>query len=64
MRSQKHTKTPLFMWDFLSENWAEITLAVITLAGTVTALTETKADDKWLDVLKRILNAIILGRSK
>ena len=39
-------------------------LGLITLAGTVTALTETKADDKWLDVLKRILNAIILGRSK
>jgi hypothetical protein len=52
------------MWDFLHENWAEIALALITLAGTVTALTETTADDKWLDVLKRILNAIILGRTK
>lgn len=52
------------MWDFLIANWAEIVLALITLAGTITALTETKTDDKWLDVLKRILNAIILGRTK
>lgn len=52
------------MWEFLSENWAEIALGLITLAGTVTALTETKADDKWLDVLKRIIQAIVLGKSK
>lgn len=52
------------MWEFLRANWAEIALGLITLAGTVTALTETTADDKWLDVLKRILNAIILGRTK
>jgi hypothetical protein len=52
------------MWDFLTENWAEIALGLITLAGTVTALTETKADDKWLDVLKRIVQAILLGKSK
>jgi hypothetical protein len=52
------------MWDFLSENWAEIALGLITLAGTVTALTETTADDKWLDVLKRIVQAILLGKSK
>jgi hypothetical protein len=52
------------MWDFLSENWAEIVLGLITLAGTITALTETTADDKWLDVLKRIVQAILLGKSK
>jgi hypothetical protein len=52
------------MWDFLHENWAEIALGLITLAGTVTALTETTADDKWLDVLKRIIQAIVLGKSK
>jgi hypothetical protein len=52
------------MWEFLSENWAEITLAVITLAGTVTALTETKADDKWLDVVKRIVQAVLMGKTK
>jgi len=52
------------MWDFLSENWAEIALGLITLAGTVTALTETKADDKWLDVAKRILQAVLLGKTK
>ena len=50
--------------DFFIENWAEIALAVIALAGTITALTESTADDKVVDVLKRILNANILGRSK
>ena len=44
--------------------WAEIALAVITAAGTITALTETEKDDKVVDILRRILNAIVLGRSK
>jgi len=52
------------MWQFLSEYWAEIALAVITLAGTITALTETKEDDKWVDVVKRVVQAIVLGKAK
>ena len=43
--------------------WAEIALAILTAAGTVTALTESTKDDKVVDVLKRIINAIVLGRS-
>jgi len=50
--------------DFFIENWAEIALAIIAAAGTITALTESTKDDKVVDVLKRILNAIVLGRSK
>lgn len=50
--------------DFILENWAEIALAIIAAAGTITALTESTQDDKVVDVLKRILNAIVLGRSK
>ena len=50
--------------DFILENWAEIALAVITAAGTITALTETEKDDNIVDLLKRILNAVILGRNK
>ena len=50
--------------DFLLENWVECTLALITFAGTYTALTETTKDDKVLDVIRRIFNAIILGRNK
>jgi hypothetical protein len=50
--------------DFILENWAEIALAIIAAAGTITALTESTKDDKVVDVLKRILNAIVLGRSK
>jgi hypothetical protein len=50
--------------DFILENWAEIALAVIAAAGTITALTETDKDDNFVDLVKRILQAIILGKSK
>lgn len=50
--------------NILSQYWAEIALAILTAAGTVTALTETKKDDKIVDILKRILNAVVLGRSR
>lgn len=50
--------------DFILENWAEIALAIITAAGTITALTETEKDDNIVDLLKRILSAVVLGRSK
>jgi|LauGreDrversion4_2_1035121.scaffolds.fasta_scaffold00476_10 hypothetical protein len=50
--------------EWLYQNWAELLLAVIAFAGTVTALTETKKDDQILDILKRILSAILLGKSK
>jgi hypothetical protein len=50
--------------EFLTENWAEIVLAVITAAGTITALTESEKDDKVVDVLKRILSAVIAGKSR
>ncbi len=50
--------------DFILENWAEIALAIIAAAGTITALTETEKDDNIVDLIKRILQAVILGRSK
>ena len=50
------------MWHFITENWAELTLALLSLLGTLTALTATEADDKWLDVVKRVVNAIVLGK--
>ena len=52
------------MMEFILENWAEIALAVIAAAGTITALTETEKDDNVVDLIKRILQAVILGRSK
>jgi len=52
------------MNNFFLENWDEICLIVITAAGSYTALTESTRDDKIVDVLKRILNAVVLGRSK
>ena len=50
--------------EFLQENWAELALALITLAGTITALTESEKDDKFVDVLKRILDAVVMGKSR
>ena len=49
--------------EFFIEHWAEISLDVITAAGNITAITETEADDRIVDLLKRILNAVILGKS-
>jgi hypothetical protein len=52
------------MKELLLTYWAEIALAILTAAGTITALTETEKDDKVVDVLKRIINAVVLGRTK
>ena len=52
------------MWDFLTTHWAEIALAVVGAMGTITALTNSTKDDTAVDILKRILNAVILGKSK
>ena len=50
--------------EFILNNWAEIALAVVGLFGTLTALTESTKDDNWVAIIKRILNAVILGRNK
>jgi hypothetical protein len=50
--------------EFFTEHWAEILLALIAAAGTITALTETTKDDGIVDLLKRIVNAVIMGRNK
>ena len=51
------------MLELAKMYWSEIALAILTAAGTVTDLTESTQDDKTVDVLKRIINAIVLGRS-
>ena len=50
--------------EFLTTNWLELILASITFLGTYTALTETTKDDRILDIIKRIFNAVILGRNR
>jgi hypothetical protein len=50
--------------EFFITNWVELLLAAITFLGTYTALTETTKDDKLLDIVRRILNAVILGRNR
>ena len=52
------------MMDFILENWAEIALAIIAAAGTITGLMESTDDDKIVDVLRRIINAIVFGKAK
>ena len=50
--------------EFILTNWATIALALITAAGTLTALTETKKDDKVVNVLSRILQAVVFGKNR
>ena len=45
-------------------HWSELALAILTAAGTITALTETEKDDKIVNVLKRIVQAVVLGRNR
>ena len=50
--------------EFIVANWPELLLAIIPLLGTISALTESEDDDRWVDLLDRIVQAVILGRSK
>ena len=47
--------------NFITENWAEIALAIITLLGSLTAITESKKDDK---ILSRIIQAVLFGKNR
>lgn len=50
--------------NLIQAYWSEIALAVLTAAGTITALTETEKDDKIVNVMKRIVQAIVMGKSR
>ena len=50
--------------EFLFENWSEVALAILTALGTITALTETEKDDTVVNVLTRIVQAIVFGKSR
>lgn len=52
------------MTDLLINHWSELALALISLLSTYTALTESEKDDKVVDVLKRVIQAIVLGKSR
>ena len=57
-------RSTINMKEILSLYWAEIALAILTAAGTITALTATEKDDKVIDILKRIINAVVFGDTK
>lgn len=50
--------------EFLFENWSAIALAILSALGTITALTETEKDDTVVNVLTRIVQAIVFGKSR
>ena len=50
--------------EFLFENWSQIALAILTALGTITALIETEKDDTVVNVLTRIVQAIVFGKSR
>lgn len=49
---------------FLTMYWSEILNVLLVAAGTLTALTETKKDDRIVNVLSRILQAVVLGKNR
>lgn len=49
---------------FFQQFWSEILISVIGAAGTITALTETKKDDKVVNIISRILQAVVLGKNR
>lgn len=50
--------------DFIFENWAAIALAILSALSTITALSETEKDDTIVNVLTRIVQAIVFGKSR
>jgi|TARA_R100000908_G_C3644503_1_gene79159 hypothetical protein len=50
--------------EFLLKFWSEIALAILVAAGSITALTETQADDNIVNILKRILQAVVFGKNR
>lgn len=50
--------------DIILENWSVLALALLSLLGTYTALTETTKDDNIVNVLTRIVQAIVMGKSR
>ena len=50
--------------DLIIENWSVLALAFLSLLGTYTALTETTKDDNLVNVLTRIVQAIVMGKSR
>lgn len=45
--------------EFIKENWAIITVAILPLAEVIVRLTPTKKDDTALDFFKKIMDVFI-----
>ena len=52
------------MVELLLEHWSVLALSPTTALSSYTALTETEKDDKVLDILKRVIQAIVMGKSR
>jgi len=49
---------------FITENWGELTLAVLALAKTIVNLTPTERDNQVFGYLDVLINLIIADRKK
>ena len=50
--------------DFILENWAELTLAVLALVKVIVNLTPTTNDNKVFGYIDTLINLIIADRIK
>jgi len=50
--------------EFITSNWSTLALIIITALSSLTALTETKKDDKIVNILSRILQAVVFGKNR
>lgn len=50
--------------DFILENWAELTLAVLALVKVIVNLTPTTSDNKVFGYIDTLINLIIADRIK
>ena len=50
--------------NFILENWAELTLALLALVKVIVNLTPTEKDNKVFGYLDLLINTIIVDRKK
>lgn len=50
--------------DFILENWAELTLAVLALVKVIVNLTPSEKDNKVFGYIDTLINLIIADRKK
>jgi len=52
------------MWEFITNNVAEILLGLVAFADIIVSLTPSKRDDAYLGYFRLLLNAILNNNNK